>query len=707
MAQPNRARGKKPIRPLSILLLLIMYVVACAAVLVALTPKRYAVTVGAVAPETIHAPRAIEDAGTTEALRDAARNNVQPVYRVDEQSVASINSAAQEYFKGLNQIRTDADKIRLDPLVSWSVALTAEDIATLGSLVNPALTEAQLLAVLNATPAEMLRLEELVLPKVSTAISGGLAEDGVSRMQEACNQEINATTLSAGLKQIGSAVIGEYVKATVAIDAAATEAAREAAASLVEPLTIKQGEVIVEKDTIVTAAQYDVLRELEMVSTGSSDLPLDIGACLFLLLIFAAFGMYLVIFERSIFASGKDMAIITVMVSITLLLALACNAINSRITPGLIAVILTAILVSDRVAVPLSVVIALCIGLIAGGRGSTMLQFESMVMSAASILSGWTAIFALKVSQKRGAVIAAGAVGGGVAAFTILACYLIMGKSFLVILEDIGWALGSDVVAAVLCVGSMSIWEHVFDVATPARLAELSNTNHPLLKQLMSEAPGTYHHSMMVASLAEAAAGRVGADPLLTRVGAYFHDVGKLRRPLYFKENQKPGENIHDTLPPLESAQTIIMHQKDGVTLLAKHKLPSAVIKIAFEHHGTALVSYFYHKAMQEQPNKQIKEKQFRYPGVRPSCKESAIVMLADSCEAAVRSLGDADRTAVEEMVKKVIKGIVDGGQLGASLLTLADLSEIERSFLRTFAGIRHERIEYPDMKKPEKGQNA
>lgn len=706
MAQNSRSRSKG-VRPASILMLIIMYAVACVTAVVALTPKRYAVTVGAPAPETIHAPRAIEDTGTTEALRDAARNAVAPVYQVDEQMVNSLNTGAKEYFGTLNQIRTDAETIRQDPQLSWSAALTEEDIATLCSLPSPALTEAQLLAVLNATSAEMLRLEELVLPKIATALENGLAEDSVSRMREACNQEINATTLSAGLKQVGSAAIGEYIQATVVIDAAATESAREAAASKVEPLQIKQGGVIVEKDAVVTAAQYDVLKELEMVSTDSSDLSLDIGACGYLLLIFAAFGVYLALFERNVFNSGKDMAVITAAVSIALLLAVVCNAINARITPGLIAVILTAMLVSDRAAMIVSVAMALCVGLIAGGRGSTMMQFESMVMSAASILSGWTAVFALRGSHKRSAVIAAGAAAGGVASLAILACYLIMGKSFLAILEDVGWALGSDIVAAVLCVGTMTIWENVFDIATPARLAELSNTSHPLLKQLMSEAPGTYHHSVMVASLAEAAAGRIGADPLLTRVGAYYHDVGKLRRPLYFKENQKPGENIHDTLPAQESAQSIIMHQKDGVTLLTKYKLPSAVVKIAFEHHGTSLMTYFYHKATQEQPNKTISQKPFRYPGARPSSKESAIVMLADSCEAAVRSLGDADRAAVEEMVKKVIRGVVDGGQLGASPLTLSDLSEIERSFLRTFAGIRHERIEYPDMKKPEKENNV
>lgn len=162
-------------------------------------------------------------------------------------------------------------------------------------------------------------------------------------------------------------------------------------------------------------------------------------------------------------------------------------------------------------------------------------------------------------------------------------------------------------------------------MATPARLSELGNANQPLLRELMKEAPGTYQHSVLAGTLAEAAAERVGADPLLARIACYYHDAGKLRRPLYFMENQK-GENIHDNLAPLESAQAIIAHQKDGVQLLMKHKLPSAIVRICAEHHGNSLVSYFYHKA--RQIDEGVPQKGFRYPGGRPSTKESAIVML-------------------------------------------------------------------------------
>ena len=327
-----------------------------------------------------------------------------------------------------------------------------------------------------------------------------------------------------------------------------------------------------------------------------------------------------------------------------------------------------------------------------------MLGFDSVVMTASMLAGGQVAVYLLRGCQKRGTIITAGLFSGLAAALVILAAYVMAGRSAGNILISVAWAVGSSVLSAVLVVGSLSLWENVFDVATSARLSELSNANHPLLRQLMTEAPGTYHHSMMTAALSESAAEAVEADPLLARVGAYYHDVGKLRRPMYFKENQKPGENIHDTLPPAESAAIILAHQKDGVILLNKHKMPSAVVQIAFEHHGTTMAAYFYQKAVRENGGRQISQKNFRYPGARPSTKESAIVLLADSCEAAVRSIDSPSRETVEETVEKIIKGKMDDGQLFAAPLTLRELYLIQQSFLRTFNGLLHERIAYPEL---------
>ena len=322
-------------------------------------------------------------------------------------------------------------------------------------------------------------------------------------------------------------------------------------------------------------------------------------------------------------------------------------------------------------------------------------------MMAANIASCAASVFALKRINTRGGMIAASGIGGAAGAAVTAAIYIALGATVREILTYAGCVLFSALFSGLFVTGSLTIWEELFDIATPARLNELLNTGNPLLKQLMYDAPGTYQHCMNVAALAEGAAEKIGANALLAKVGAAYHDVGKLRRPQYFKENQQ-AENIHDTLSPQESASIIIAHQKDGATILAKNKLPGAVVRIAAEHHGNSMMTYFYRKAAETDPN--VNPKGFRYPGNKPSTREGAIVMLADCCEAAVRSLGDCTREAREAMVHKIIWGkLTDGeNQLSEVPLTLADISSIEKSFIRTFGGLMHDRIEYPEEAKKE-----
>jgi putative nucleotidyltransferase with HDIG domain len=315
------------------------------------------------------------------------------------------------------------------------------------------------------------------------------------------------------------------------------------------------------------------------------------------------------------------------------------------------------------------------------------------------LVAGQAAVCFISLNSRRSAIIGAGAGAAAAGALTIAAIYMVRLEPLITVLVDAAWVFGSHVIATVLCVGTLSVWESLFDIATDARLHELCNTNNPLLKQLVAEAPGTYQHSVAVASLAENAAQAIGANGLLSRVCGYYHDVGKLRRPLYFKENQKPNENIHDTLHPQESAAIITAHTKDGVTLLNKYKFPSAVTKIVSEHHGNTMAAYFYYKAVQQAGGRPVAQKPYRYTGARPSSKESAIVMLADSCEAAVRSIPSPSWEAVEEMVHKVIRSKVDDGQLALCPLTMLEMTQIENSFLRTLNGLMHERIEYPESK--------
>ncbi len=698
---------------LPVLMLLLILVAAYVSAITALTPKRYDVGLGTVATQTITATRNVEDSVTTEALRTAARNETQTIYKLDEALAEQTVQQATDFFAEITAFRQDANVLRQQRIAGsglnadgtlsvseWQSLLTEAELNERMRSFTVPLSIEQGWWLLHVEDSEIVRLKDAVLPKLSTSLHSGLEEKAISARKSAYVQELGATSISDTLKEIGGRVLAEYLVPTFVPDEAATERAREEAAKAVEPVEIKRGDVIVEEGQAVTEEQLAILRSLELVRSEQSDLQLDLGVAAYLLLIFALFSAYLWQYRRQILSNSKSMLIVGISMALVLLLSLLCNSLNSRITPALYAVMAIALLVDRRTAMAANLVLALCGGLLAGGRGSSMLAFDATTMTVSMLAAGQVAIYVLQLNPKRSAIIGAGGAAGLAGAAVIAATYVMMGEPVGSILLDGAWALGSNVIAAVLIVGTLSVWENLFDIATSARLSELSNANHPLLRQLMTEAPGTYHHSMMAAALAEGAAEAVGADPLLARVGAYYHDVGKLRRPLYFAENQKHGENIHDTLPPLESAAIIIAHQKDSVTLINKHKLPSAVAQIAFEHHGNTLVAYFYYKAVQEAGGKQLPQKSFRYPGGRPSSKESAIVMLADSCEAAVRSIQEPTRDAVEEMVHKVIKGKLDDGQLGLCDLTLQQITQIENSFLRTFNGLLHERIEYPGQKK-------
>lgn len=256
------------------------------------------------------------------------------------------------------------------------------------------------------------------------------------------------------------------------------------------------------------------------------------------------------------------------------------------------------------------------------------------------------------------------------------------------------------ILSAVFTIGTLPIFETVFDIITPVKLLELSNPNQPVLRRLLIEAPGTYYHSILVGNLAEAAAEDIGANPLLCRVGAYYHDIGKLKRPYFFKENQITKDNPHDKITPNLSALVITSHVRDGVEIARKNKLPSTVIRIIEEHHGNTLIAYFYHKALNAEGAEAIEEGKFRYPFRRPQTGEAAIVMLADSVEAYIRSLSEPTQEQVEQGVRKIIKEKLNDGQLDGSDLTLRDLEIIGQAFVKVLGGIFHERIEYPESVK-------
>ena len=707
----RKEEGRERIGLLSILALALVLALFYGCTLAVLSPKRYDVMTGMPAPETIEAPRSVEDETATGALKDAARENTKAVYRLDPALIDTYSQGATDFFAQADAMRDGARALLIakqgDALAGhtlsveeWKDALSGQELTSLLLALPISLGEEEGWQLLSAKDSELLRLQDVVLSKLTTALKSGVEERTLLAKKTAYVQELNATTLPDTLKAIGKKLFDTYLQPTFVVDQEATTRARELAAQNVEPVIVKRGEIIVHKGDQVTEQQFRLLRELELLRQEGAEVRLRVGLALLLLLLFGCFFAWLFLYQPRVLQNKKSMLILSFSLAAAALLALAFYTLDPRVVTGVMGVMLVVLLLDSKIAMAANVLLALCLGLLAGGQGTELMGFHAMTLFAAMLVGGQTAIYCLRGNQKRGSIIAAGALSGAAAAAVTAAAYVMAGKTAADTLIAAGWAVGSATISAILVVGSLSVWENLFDVATSARLAELSNANHPLLRQLMTEAPGTYHHSMMTAALAESAAEAVGADALLARVGAYYHDVGKLRRPLYFKENQKPGENIHDTLPASESAAIILAHQKDSVVILNKHKMPSAVVQIAFEHHGNTLVTYFYHKAVKESA-KPPAQKNFRYPGARPSTRESAIVHLADSCEAAVRAMENPTREAVEETVAKIIKGKIDDGQLSVSPLNFREISIIEQSFLRTFNGLMHERIAYPELERP------
>jgi hypothetical protein len=470
-------------------------------------------------------------------------------------------------------------------------------------------------------------------------------------------------------------------------DHEATEAERQKAAQNVEKVIYKKGQYIVQDGQPVTEEQIAMLKELGLLKDELFDVPLVVGLGLLILVLEIAGMLYIHYFEKELADQPHMFILISLVVCLTLGVSYGMSVVNQYLMPVAMSALLLTVLIKPRIAFFVNVLLAVLVGIMTRGQ---------LGVVVAGLLGGMTGIFIAHRSQQRNGLFLAG-LGASAASMLSIAGYeLIVSGSWWAALRSSLWGGGSGVLAAVLAVGTLPIWENVFGIITPIRMIELSNPNHPLLKRLLREAPGTYHHSIIVANLAENAAQAVGANGLLARVGAYYHDVGKLNRPYYFRENQLTSENPHDKLNPTLSTNIITSHTKDGVKLAQKYRIPKVIQDFILQHHGTTPVIYFYHTAKNN--NKDVRLDDFRYTGPKPQSPETAIVMLADTVEAAVRTLPDPTPGKIEGLIRRLIKERLEDGQLDECHLTLKDLDSIATAFKDVLCGIFHERVEYPDV---------
>jgi hypothetical protein len=486
-------------------------------------------------------------------------------------------------------------------------------------------------------------------------------------------------------------VLEQRLLPTASVDEALTDAARDAAARAVAPVLqrLSEGEVIVEAGEPVSEEQLRALQAVGLYDPRTRQLRqravvlmgcLLVGALLALPAAYAARALRRRVDRRQfLFLVGLTLATLAVQ-------RLALD-VSSDFVFVLLAPLLVATLLGEVAALLWAAWLAMAVGLMVPG---------APLQSAAAVLVGGLAATLLAgVVRNRVALLIAGSAGGLVSGLTLVFLQLMNGGvAPLPAATDMAAYLGGGVLAGIVALGLVPLAEGAFDFLTDFRLVELSSPQSPLLQKLVLEAPGTYQHSQIIANLTEQAVQQIGGNALLARVGALYHDVGKLRRPQFFVENQTGGENPHDRLSPHLSYLIITSHVRDGIELLRDYGLPPALEPFVAEHHGTTVLAYFYKRALED--TDRLDELNFRYPGPKPRTRETAVLMLADAVESASRSLAEPTQGSIRAMIDRLIEQRLQDDQLSESPLNFRDLDTIATTFERVLTASLHRRVRYP-----------
>ena len=494
-----------------------------------------------------------------------------------------------------------------------------------------------------------------------------------------------------------AALLGASFEPSLVIDRAATDERRASALASIAPnvARVREGERIVGAHEVVGRAEFEKMRALHDAAAarghGEGAFARLAGAILYDALLLAIFGIAIVLFRPALYESMKALALIA-GVFVVVIAAAAAGAHWAPDRPELVPVAFAAVILSIVLDARISLIAAMILAVLVGGqsvyRGTNAL-FINLVGGAAAALSARVLVRRTQIYQYVITI-----------ALAYLAAALAIGLSLGWSAADIGrsglFGVANAIVSVAFAVFLIPLAERLTGVTSYLTLIEYSDLNRPLLRRLSTEAPGTYAHTIAMASLVEAACNAIGANGLLGRVGAYYHDIGKLKKPQYFVENQAGGRNPHDKLKPGTSAQIIRAHIKEGLDLAEEHRLPAVIAAFIPEHHGTTPITYFYEKAKERDGASGLNPADFAYPGPAPQTAETAICMLADAVEASVRVLSEPTPAKIREVIDHVVRQRMDQGQLRAAPLTLAQVETIKDSFARTLMAMHHARIEYP-----------
>jgi cyclic-di-AMP phosphodiesterase PgpH len=691
-----------------VLLFLILGFVLYLAMFSNVKPEKLDLDLFEVADQTVRSPTTVEDRASTEKLRNEVLKEVDSVYSQNKEIAqnridltTSIFQSALEVVEESKENNDKDNKTQSEkPTIHDQVASLKEKLT---ENETKEISDQTFITLIQASKGELMIAKDLTVTAISKVMSKEIPADEVENYKKSLEEQLKLSSLSSGLKR-AAIELGRYaVVQNVFYDQVATEAERQRKIENIEPVRILQGQIIVEEGQLV---DQDIFRQLKLVGMLESETAFQPFMGLTLIILIMLVAIYYSFYELRVTPETKQSYLL--LFSIIFILSIMIMKMVSLfqqfdyaeigyIFPATMGALLIKILMDEKLSIVFTIISAICGSIIFNQEVAGTLN---ITVGIYILCSGIAGILILSRQNHRSKILKAGLFVSAVNLVVILALMFIQNGQYSGL--DYGFylivALVSGISSSVLTIGLLPFFEASFGILSTMRLIELSNPNHPLLRKILTEAPGTYHHSVMVANLADAACEAIGANGLLARVGCYYHDIGKTKRPQFFIENQMNIENPHDRLPPQTSVNIIVAHATDGAEMLKKHRMPKEIVDIAEQHHGTTLLKFFYHKATKN--GQDAKEVDYRYPGPRAQTKESAIVGIADSVEAAVRSMSQPSVEQIESIIRSIISDRLQDGQLNECDLTLKEIDMVAHSLCETLKGIFHSRIEYPEMTK-------
>jgi len=651
-------------------------------------PEQMPLEVGQVSPIDISANRYLtfEDEEATEKKRQEAYQKVMPVYELNPEVGEKMKNPISSNFKRvlgviINPSLTENEKINALQSLKWTV------------------TEKQWQEILNLEPKQIESLEAQAIRIVSNTYNSGVSNENLQIVKDKILSEVELLEINNSYRElIKGALSAIEFRPNLAFSEKATEEKGQQAMEEVEPVNvvIQKNERIVSAGDVLTDRQVNILTWLGYKNNASPTYIL-LGLAIFTALLMILGALFLRHYKKDLYRNENYLVLMMLLVVVTLVLMKLILAINlsnvperaeqvGHMIPIAAGTMLIAILLDTKLAIFTTIVFTMFVGLFTG----------SMTFVLTALSGGLVGVYSVSHLSQRSDLAKAGLWIALVNIASVLSLGLLNNLSWQLIIIGSGFGIANGLLSSILTIGLLPYLESGFGITTSVRLLELSTPNHPLLKKVLMEAPGTYHHSILVGNLGEAAADAIGADSLLVRVGAYYHDAGKIKRPYFFVENQMT-ENPHDKIAAPLSTLIITSHVKDGVELCKNYGLPQIIIDMVAQHHGTSMVKFFYHKALESEKEDTVNEEDYRYDAPKPQSKEAAIIMLADNVEAAVRSMKQSTPGKIEGLVRNILKDRLNDGQLDECDLTFKDLDKIANAFVRVLNGIFHHRIEYPE----------